>query len=211
MQERLTEEKTLRGRLKDNLPLFSPSVNHFRECQTRAVINLESSFRENRPRALIQMATGSGKTFTAITTIYRLLKFSKTKKILFLVDTKNLGEQTEQEFSNYTPTDDNRKFTELFGVTRLKSKYIPKDSSVYISTIQRLYSILKSEDLDDSLEETNPNEPSFKIKPTSEVVYNPEAPIEFFDFIIIDECHHSIYNLWKQVFDYFDAFLIGLT
>ena len=211
LQERLTEESTLRGRLKDKLPLFSPSVNHFRECQIRAITNLESSFRENRPRALIQMATGSGKTFTAITAVYRLLKFAKAKKILFLVDTKNLGEQAEQEFSNYTPTDDNRKFTELYGVTRLKSKYIPKDSSVYISTIQRLYSILKSEDLDSSLEETNPNEPSFNIKPPSEVVYNPEVPIEFFDFIIIDECHRSIYNLWKQVFDYFDAFLIGLT
>ena len=126
LQERLTEEKTLRERLKDNLPLFSPSVNHFRGCQIRAITNLESSFRENRPRALIQMATGSGKTFTAITAIYRLLKFAKAKKILFLVDTKNLGEQAEQEFSNYTPTDDNRKFTELYGVTRLKSKYIPK-------------------------------------------------------------------------------------
>ncbi|MCZ0932549.1 MAG: DEAD/DEAH box helicase family protein, partial [Oligoflexia bacterium] len=209
--ERLTEENTLRGRLKNNLPLFSPSVNHFRDCQIRAITNLESSFRENRPRALIQMATGSGKTFTAITAIYRLLKFAKAKKILFLVDTKNLGEQAEQEFSNYTPTDDNRRFTELYGVTRLKSKYIPKDSSVYISTIQRLYSILKFEDLDDSLEETNPNEPNFNIKPPSEVAYNPEVPIEFFDFIIIDECHRSIYNLWKQVFDYFDAFLIGLT
>ncbi len=211
LKDRINENKTLRGRLNQNLPLFSPLANYFRDCQIKAIKNLEQSFRENRPRALIQMATGSGKTFTAVTAIYRLLKFVKAKKILFLVDTKNLGEQAEQEFSNYTPTDDNKKFTELYGVTRLQSKYIPTDSEVYISTIQRLYSILKSEDLDESLEKTNPNEPGFKLKPPSELVYNPEVPVEFFDFIIIDECHRSIYNLWKQVFDYFDAFLIGLT
>ena len=211
LKDRIDEYKTLRRRLKEDLPVFYHPANYFRDCQIRAIANLEQSFRENRPRALIQMATGSGKTFTAITAIYRLLKFARAKRILFLVDTKNLGEQAEQELSNYTPTDDNRKFTELYGVTRLQSKYIPTDSSVYISTIQRLYSILKSEELDDSLEETNPNESSFKIKPPSEVIYNPEVPIEFFDFIIIDECHRSIYNLWKQVFDYFDAFLIGLT
>ena len=211
LKDRIDEDKTLRRRLKEDLPIFYHPADYFRDCQIKAIANLEKSFRESRPRALIQMATGSGKTFTAITAIYRLIKFAKAKKILFLVDTKNLGEQAEQEFSNYTPLDSNRKFTELYGVTRLQSKYIPKDSSVYISTIQRLYSILKSEELDESLEETNPNESSFTIKPTSEVTYNPEVPIEFFDFIIIDECHRSIYNLWKQVFDYFDAFLIGLT
>ncbi len=211
LKDRIDEDKTLRRRLKEDLPVFYHPDNYFRDCQIKAIANLEQSFRENRPRALIQMATGSGKTFTAITAIYRLLKFARAKKILFLVDTRNLGEQAEQEFSNYTPVDDNRKFTELYGVTRLQSKYIPPDSSVYISTIQRLYSILKSEELDESLEETNPNESNFKIKPPSEVTYNPEVPIEFFDFIIIDECHRSIYNLWKQVFDYFDAFLIGLT
>ncbi len=157
------------------------------------------------------MATGAGKTFTAITSVYRLLKFSKTNRVLFLVDTKNLGEQAEQEFIAYQPTDDNRKFTELYNVTRLRSKFIPQDSQVYISTIQRLYSILKGEELDESLEEINPNEYTLKLKPPSVVIYNPKIPIEFFDFIIIDECHRSIYNLWRQVLDYFDAFLIGLT
>ena len=84
------------------------------------------------------MATGSGKTFTAITFIYRLLKYTNAKRILFVVDTKNLGEQAEQEFMAYLPNDDNRKFTELYGVHRLKSSFIPTDNQVYISTIQRL-------------------------------------------------------------------------
>ena len=156
------------------------------------------------------MATGTGKTFTAITFIYRLLKFAKAKRILFLVDTKNLGEQAEQEFMAYVPNDDNRKFTELYGVTRLKSSFIPADNQVYISTIQRMYSILKGTELDESAEEQNPNE-RFQPKEPLPVVYNEKVPMEFFDFIVIDECHRSIYNLWKQVLDYFDVFQVGLT
>ena len=126
------------------------------------------------------------------------------------MDTKNLGEQAEQEFMSYLPNDDNRKFTELYGVTRLKSSFIPNDSQVYISTIQRMYSILKGTELDESAEEENPNETSFTKDPMP-VVYNERISIEYFDFIVIDECHRSIYNLWKQVLDYFDAFQIGLT
>jgi type I restriction enzyme R subunit len=157
------------------------------------------------------MATGSGKTFTAITAIYRLLTYSKARRVLFLVDTRNLGEQAEQEFMAYVPNDDNRKFSELYGVHRLKSGFVPTDNQVYISTIQRLYSILKEEELDDKAEEANPAEIRWEGRQPLPVGYNPKLPIEFFDFIVIDECHRSIYNLWKQVLDYFDAFLIGLT
>ena len=156
------------------------------------------------------MATGSGKTYTAVTFIYRLLKFADAKRVLFLVDTRNLGKQAEQEFMAYKPNDDNRTFTELFPVQRLRSSYIAKDSFVCISTIQRLYSILKGEELDESAEEINPNE-VWQPKAPMPVVYNEKIPLEFFDFIVIDECHRSIYNLWQQVLDYFDAFLIGLT
>ena len=200
------EEKSLRSRLHD-LPLLP--TDGLRDCQITAINNLEKSFREAKPKALIQMATGSGKTFTAITFIYRLLKYAKAKRILFLVDTKNLGEQAEGEFMAYLPNDDNRKFTELYGVTRLKSGYVPTDNQVYISTIQRMYSILKGPELDESAEETNPNE--YFVKASAPVAYNARIPIEFFDFIIIDECHRSIYNLWKQVLDYFDVFQVGLT
>ena len=199
--------KSLRSRLYD-IPTLEPEG--LRACQISAITKLERSFRENRPRALVQMATGSGKTFTAITSVYRLLKFAKAKRVLFLVDTKNLGEQAEQEFMAYTPNDDNRKFTELYNVQRLQSRYVARDSQVCISTIQRLYSILKGEDLDERAEEENPNELVQPRKPLP-VVYSDKLPIEFFDFIIIDECHRSIYNVWQQVLDYFDAFLIGLT
>jgi len=200
------QKSSLRKRLQD-IPVL-PEAG-LRDCQVIAINKLEQSFKDARPKALIQMATGSGKTFTAITFIYRLLKFAKAKRILFLVDTKNLGEQAEQEFMAYVPNDDNRKFTELYGVTRLKSSFIPADNQVYISTIQRMYSILKGTELDESAEETNPNE--FQQREPAPVSYTEKVPIEFFDFIVIDECHRSIYNLWKQVLDYFDVFQIGLT
>lgn len=204
----LSQAKTLRGRLHDLTALPSAGL---RDCQVTAITNLEKSFKDQRPKALIQMATGSGKTFTAITFIYRLLKFAKAKRILFLVDTKNLGEQAESEFRAFTANDDNRLFTELYGVTRLSSSFIPNDSQVYISTIQRMYSILKETELDESAEEENPNEMAFQAKEPIPVGYNEKVPIEFFDFVVIDECHRSIYNLWKQVLDYFDVFQIGLT
>lgn len=206
-QEWLKQDKPLRARLLEISPLDPEGL---RDCQVSAIKNLEQSFQENRPRALVQMATGSGKTFTAITSIYRLLKFANAKRILFVVDTKNLGEQAEQELMGYTPNDDNRKFTELYNVQRLKSSHIATNSHVCISTIQRLYSILKGEELDERVEQDNPNE-LIQPKAPMPVVYSPRIPIEFFDFIVIDECHRSIYNLWQQVIDYFDAFLIGLT
>jgi type I restriction enzyme R subunit len=206
-REWLRYDKSLRASLQD-LPVLP--TQDLRDCQINAITNLERSFKENRPRALIQMATGSGKTFTAITFIYRLLKYANAKRILFLVDTKNLGEQAEQEFRAYLPNDDNRLFTELYNVQRLQSSYIAPSSQVCISTIQRVYSLLKGEELEETAEEENPNE-RWQPKEPVPVAYNAKLPIEYFDFIVIDECHRSIYNLWKQVLDYFDAFLIGLT
>lgn len=214
LKEWLGQPKSLRARLQDMPPLNPDHVPaselHLRDCQETAITNLEDSFKADKPRALIQMATGAGKTFTAITSIYRLLKFAEGKRVLFLVDTKNLGEQAEQEMMSYVPIDDNRKFTELYTVQRLKSSFIAKDSQVCISTIQRLYSILKDKELDEATEETNPAELALPKEPMP-VVYNEKIPPEFFDFIFIDECHRSIYNLWQQVLDYFDASLIGLT
>jgi len=207
-REWLKKPKSLRAHILD-LPTLS--TEGLRECQTNAITKLEVSFKDNRPRALVQMATGAGKTFTAITSIYRLLKHCDAKRVLFLVDTRNLGEQAEQEFMAYVPNDDNRKFTELYNVQRLKSSYVASDSQVCISTIQRLYSILKGEDLDESNEETNPGEIRWEKREPQPVIYNQKLPIEFFDFIVIDECHRSIYNVWTQVLEYFDAYLIGLT
>ncbi len=205
----LAQPETLRRRLSDHMPVL-PERN-LRDCQISAVTGLEKSLALNKPRALVHMATGAGKTFTAITSVYRLLKFGGAKRILFLVDTRNLGKQAHQEFMAYTPPDDGRKFTELYNVQRLSSPTIDPHSQVCISTIQRMYSILSGEPIDDSAEDVSFNEVQQLAKQPKPVRYNPAVPIETFDFIVIDECHRSIYNLWKQVLDYFDASHIGLT
>ena len=207
MRDWLTQPASLRSRLQE-LPVLDPTG--LRACQISAIENLEASFKDGRPRALVQMATGSGKTYTAVTSIYRLLKRADARRILFLVDTRNLGEQAEQEFMAHVPGDDNRKFTELYNVQRLTSSFVAKDSQVCIGTIQRMYSLLKGQEIDESAEEINPAELVQPRQPMP-VVYNGKVPPEFFDFIVIDECHRSIYHLWRQVLEYFDAFLIGLT
>ena len=182
-------------------------------AQGEAIRNLEESFRANRPRALIQMATGSGKTFTAANVCYRLLRHARANRILFLVDRANLGRQAVREFEGFDVPGGRHKFTELYNVRRLASSQLDMANEaaakVHVSTIQRLYSILRGEELPDDLDEqsgfdTAPDQPM-------EVAYNPKVPIESYDLIIVDECHRSIYGVWRQVLEYFDAFLVGLT
>lgn len=209
LKKLVEQPDTIRNNMK-KFPEFDTAG--FRDCQISAIENLDKSFAENRPKALVQMATGAGKTFTAITAAYRLLKYAKVNRILFLVDTKSLGEQAEREFLAYMPNDDNRSFSQIYGVRRLKNSYIPNDVQICISTIQRMYSILKGEELDESTEEESMYEQaSADSQSVKEVVYNKKYPPEFFDCIIVDECHRSIYNVWSQVLEYFDSFIIGLT
>jgi type I restriction enzyme R subunit len=209
--ELVQQPDTLRARLRQ-LPALNTAP--LRECQIDAVSSLEKSLAANRPRALIQMATGSGKTFTAVTQAYRLIKHAGARRILFLVDRGNLGRQTVNEFQQFTTPDDGRKFTGLYNVQMLGPGGIDPVCKVTVSTIQRLYSQLSGNaTFDDEADEHSGYEAAGATagKDPLEVRYNPKIPIESFDFVIVDECHRSIYNLWRQVIEYFDAFLIGLT
>ena len=202
------ELRTLRERLTDDLP--SLERGSLRDCQFEAITNLEESLKEARPRALIQMATGSGKTYAAVSAVYRLIRFAGIKRVLFLVDRRNLGRQALREFQAYTPPDDNSKFTELYNVQHLASNTIDSVSQVCITTLQRLYSMLKGDpDYETEKEEVSDFENGEGR--TAEVIYNPSIPIDTFDIIIVDECHRSIYGRWRQVLEYFDAFIVGLT
>ena len=201
---------TLRARLRSLPPLMTDGLW---PPQVTAIHNLEESLVANKPRALIQMATGSGKTFTAANFTYRLAKFGKAKRILFLVDRGNLGRQARREFEQFVTPDDGRKFSELYVVQHLTSNVLDPTAKVVIGTIQRLYSMLRGEE---ELPEEADEVSSFEAAPTLTkaplpVAYNPNMPIETFDVIVTDECHRSIYNLWRQVLEYFDAFIIGLT
>jgi len=210
LAERIGRPAQLRARLKQ-LPLLDETG--LWTVQARAIANLEESFADANPRALLQMATGSGKTFTAVNVCYRLLKFGEAKRILFLVDRGNLGKQAEDEFADFTPPDDPRKFPTLYTLQRLKTNSINPAAKVVITTIQRLYSMLKGETEFDAGNEEGSSFDSakpLKGKPP-DVAYNAGIPPEFFDFVVVDECHRSIYELWSQVVLYFDSFLVGLT
>jgi type I restriction enzyme R subunit len=182
-----------------------------RVCQIEAITSLEKSFAGNHLRALIQMATGAGKTYTACAFTYRLIRHAGAKRVLFLVDRANLGRQAKGEFDQFVTPDTGRKFTELYNVQHLTSNQLDSVSRVTICTIQRLYSMLRGEELPEDADECSAYEISAADDRPKEVAYNPAIPIESFDFIVTDECHRSIYGLWRQVLDYFDAFIIGLT
>jgi type I restriction enzyme R subunit len=182
-------------------------------AQITAIRNLEKSLAQNKPRALIQMATGSGKTFTAISFIYRLIKFADARRVLFLVDRGNLGRQAMKEFEQYQSPYSNNKFgNQEYIVQHLTSNQLDKTARVCISTIQRMYSMLKGRELpEEADEESTERVESLFDKEPEPIDYNPAFPIETFDIIVTDEAHRSIYNLWRQVLEYFDAHLIGLT
>ncbi|RAX54639.1 hypothetical protein CCY99_02430 [Helicobacter sp. 16-1353] len=213
LKEILLETSTLRNRLKPIPPISQSPLNaNLRACQSEAILGLENSLQSSRPRSLIQMATGAGKTYTACNFTYRLLKFAKAKRILFLVDRNNLGRQTKKEFDNFILADSaNRKFSEVYTTSHLVSNAIDKDAKVIITTIQRLYSMLCGESEFEAINEEKSSYENANKEPKKEVKYNPQIPIETFDFIIVDECHRSIYGEWRAVLEYFDAFIIGLS
>ena len=203
----LAEPLTIRARLQTMPP---PVTTGLRECQIDAVAGLERSLAADEPRALIQAATGAGKTFTACAFSYRLLAHAGFRRILFLADRANLVRQAREEFEGYRPPGTGRSFTELYNVQRLGPAGLDKDAAVVIATIQRVYSVLSRRELLEEEEEQSAFEAGGS-EVERVVRYNPAVPIESFDLIVTDECHRSIYGTWRQVLEYFDGFVVGLT
>lgn len=182
-----------------------------RDCQYEAITELERSFRSGQNRAYMVLATGAGKTYTACMASYRFLSYTPMRRVLFLVDRNNLGKQAEDEFGKFKLTETGDAFNTIFTVNRLKSQAIPKDSNVVISTIQRLFSLLKGEDIEETDDDEN-YEGDETPTPAVTLPANPTLPKDFFDLIIVDECHRSIYGSWRSVLEYFtSARIIGLT
>lgn len=205
------QEQSMRTRLRTMPPLDSAGL---REVQVRAITGLEESLRSDRQRALLSMTMGAGKTYVAVSEAYRLIRHAGAERILFLVDRINLGVQARDEFRAFVTPDDGRKLSELYNVQLLRSNQIDPAAKVVITTIQRLYSILRGEsEFDETLEAESgfETQQAADQEPRKEVAYRPTLPIETFDYIFTDECHRSIYGKWGEVLDYFDAFLVGLT
>ena len=200
------EVKKLLGLEDDYVGLPTLNPKGLRACQYEAITELEKSYRNGENRALMVLATGAGKTYTACLVAYRMLAFTPMKRILFLVDRNNLGKQAETEFGTFRLTENGDPFNTIFMVNRLKSSSVPADSNVVISTIQRLFSLLKGDEITDEEEDEEIEDREIMLPE------NPNLPSDFFDMIIIDECHRSIYGNWQKVLNYFSkAKLIGLT
>ncbi len=200
------QHPTWRGRVTAMPPLDTTPL---RPAQIEAINGVEQSLREQRyDRSLVQMATGAGKTYTAVTLSYRLLKFGGFDRILFLVDRNNLAKQTMAEFENYRTPDDGRRFTELYNVNRLNRGPMPESTALAISTIQRVFKALRNEEVG---ERDDPELDGWVPDAPVTVAYNADIPPETFDLIVVDEAHRSIYGQWRGVLEYFDAHVVGLT
>ncbi len=207
LHEWLKAGTSLRARLADMPPLVTDGL---RACQIDAIEGLEASLGSDRARAFVRMATGAGKTFTAATLAYRLLAHADARRILFLVDRNNLGRQTLKEFQTYRPPGTGRLFTELHNVQRLGPAGLDPPAKVVISTIQRVFAQLTGTDLSEEDEEASDFERGWTAPPKA-VAYSATMPPETFDIVVVDECHRSNYGQWRQLLDYFDAQIIGLT
>lgn len=196
---------TLRARLQQMPALVTEGL---RDAQVEAITGLEASLAGDHPRALIQMATGAGKTYTVVTESYRLLKYAGVQRVLFLVDRNNLRKQAKADYDRYVTAEERSGFTELYNVQRLTSDILLESASVVISTVQRLYSMLRGEPI---RADDDPGGDDYEIGEAVELGYNPAVPPETFDLVVTDECHRSIYGKWRAVLDYFDAHLVGLT
>ncbi|WP_322921642.1 type I restriction endonuclease subunit R [Nocardioides renjunii] len=200
------EHPTWRGKVTAMPPL---DITPLRPAQIEAINGVEQSLREQRyDRSLVQMATGAGKTYAAVTLSYRLLKFGGFDRILFLVDRNNLAKQTMAEFENYRTPDDGRRFTELYNVNRLNRGPMPESTALAISTIQRVFMALRNEEVGES---DDPELDGWVPDAPVSVGYNADIPPETFDLIVVDEAHRSIYGQWRGVLEYFDAHVVGLT
>ncbi|MGH3961800.1 MAG: DEAD/DEAH box helicase family protein [Pseudonocardiaceae bacterium] len=197
---------TLRARLRRMPELITHGL---RPNQIEAITGLEQSLAADRPRALIQMATGAGKTYAVVNASYRLLKHAGARRVLFLVDRNNLGKQARAEYARFETPDDFSKFAELYNVQRLTSTTLLDSASIVISTVQRLYAMLRGEEL--PAEDADPEFDDYDIDEAVELDYNAAVPPETFDLIVVDECHRSIYGKWRAVLEYFDAHIVGLT
>ncbi|MBE6851578.1 MAG: DEAD/DEAH box helicase [Ruminococcus sp.] len=186
-----------------------------RDCQYNAELNFEKSVKNGQKKNLAVLATGSGKTYLACLASYRLLNYTSTRRILFLVDRNNLARQTESEFSQFSMTENKKEMNTLYDIKRLKHEDDLK-GDIVISTIQKLYAVMTGQVLHDDDEDAEDERLAESEEKDDDTVVklggNLTIPPDYFQFIIVDECHRSIYGKWKAVLDYFKgANILGLT
>lgn len=204
-----------------------PNVHErLRPYQIDANDAIEKAIAGRKRQMLVAMATGTGKTFTLVNEIYRLMKSGVAKRILFLVDRRALAAQAVRAFASFAP-EPNKKFDQIYEVYSqsfqkgdfedgegfdpkvLPNSYLtdpkPQHAFVYVCTIQRMAINLfgrgavwsgDGDEADDDADQV-------------------PIPIHAFDVVVADECHRGYTaqeeSLWRNTLDHFDAVKIGLT
>ncbi|MEU5953606.1 DEAD/DEAH box helicase family protein [Streptomyces sp. NPDC047525] len=209
--ERKPTTPTFRARLR-KLPTTRLDHKRLRSAQYKSIKLLEKSLARDDQRSLIQMATGAGKTYTVVQSSYRLLRHAEARRVLFLVDRNNLGKQAYNEYRDFVPLGAKTPLHEQMPL-RLFSKGAVADSDkIVISTIQRLWCKLSGIPVPAEDDESFESERADRLAGSvASVGYCPDLPPDFFDVIVVDECHRSIYGRWRPVLEYFDAHVVGLT
>jgi type I restriction enzyme R subunit len=200
--------------------------SRLRPYQVEANTAIEEAMANRKRLMLVAMATGTGKTFTMVNQVYRLMKSGVARRVLFLVDRRALAAQAVRAFASFEP-EPNKKFDKIYEVysqrfqredfgseDKFDPKLLPKDyltdpqpkhTFLYISTIQRMAINLfgrsavwsgEADEIDDDADEVT-------------------IPIHAFDVIVADECHRGYttaeLSLWRNTLEHFDAIKIGLT
>ncbi|MFD5483558.1 DEAD/DEAH box helicase family protein [Streptomyces hawaiiensis] len=208
---------SLRARLRRLPGVHLDPRRQLYDAQRRAIEGLESSLAADHQRALIQMATGAGKTYTVVQASHRLLRNAGAHRVLFLVDRFNLGDQAYREYRDFQPADSKKPLHEEYPLKHLSGARsgLADSDKIVITTIQRLWCMLSGRT---PPEPGSEEEQNFEGEGTAglgkalpKIRYSPTLPPDSFDFIVIDECHRSIYGAWRPVLEYFDAHIVGLT
>ena len=225
--EELFSRELLNENVFQSLNIINDKLRYY---QVDAITAIEEAIINRKRALLIAMATGTGKTFTLVSLIYRLLETKLFKRILFLVDRRALAAQAVREFSSFTTPQGNKfdqeyevysqKFKkedfgedETFNPRILQNSYLTSPDAtktfIYVSTIQRMtVNLFGWENAFDQ----DANDPDYEEE--ADIIDTP-IPIHAFDLIIADECHRGYTAketaVWRNTLDYFDAIKIGLT
>ncbi|MFE0134979.1 DEAD/DEAH box helicase family protein [Streptomyces sp. NPDC059037] len=209
--ERAPTAPTFRARLR-RLPAARLDHKRLRSAQYRSIKALEKSLARDDQRALIQMATGAGKTYAVVQSSYRLLRHAGANRVLFLVDRNNLGRQAYNEYRDFVPLGARTPLHEQMPLRLFSRGAVADSDKIVISTIQRLWCKLTGIPVPAEDDENFERERADRLAgPVASVGYCRDLPPDFFDVIVVDECHRSIYGRWRPVLEYFDAHVVGLT
>lgn len=176
-----------------------------RDYQVEAIKSIEEAIKDGKKRILLAMATGTGKTRTAIALMYRLLKHKRARRILYLVDRNSLGQQTADAIKDNKIG--NLSIASIYGVKELKDKLPDASTKIQIATVQGMIKRLFYND--DKEEKPSVGQYDFIIVDEAHRGYAEDKELSEKEYHFYDQ--NDYVSQYRRVVDYFDATAIGMT